>query len=57
MIIISIFFPWLAMLINDRLGAAAATLVLQATVIGWIPAAIWALRVTQEQKKSKVVDQ
>lgn len=41
---IAIFFPWLAFLMMDNLGAALVSLVMQATLIGWIPAAMWALK-------------
>lgn len=37
--------PWVVMLINDNPGAAFAALVLQATLIGWPVATIWAWRV------------
>jgi uncharacterized membrane protein YqaE (UPF0057 family) len=47
---IAIFFPWVIFLINDNLGGAIIALVLQATFIGWIPAAIWALKVVKKNK-------
>lgn len=42
---LAVFFPWLALLIYDNPGGAVFTLILQATLIGWIPASIWAWRV------------
>ena len=42
--LLAIFIPWVVMLIYGNIGAAAITLILQVTVIGWIPAAIWAWR-------------
>lgn len=45
-------FPWIVLLANDNPGGALLALVMQATVIGWIPAGMWALRVMNE-KSSK----
>jgi len=39
-----IFFPWIAMIMHDNPGGALVTLFLQATLVGWIPASIWAWR-------------
>ena len=44
MSLFAIFVPWLVMLIYGNIGGALITMVLQVTVIGWIPAAIWAWR-------------
>ncbi len=44
MSLLAIFLPWIVMLIYKNFGGALITIVLQATVIGWIPAAIWAWR-------------
>jgi multisubunit Na+/H+ antiporter MnhB subunit len=52
MSIIAIFLPWLALLINDNPGGAFVALVMQATVIGWPFAAIWAWRVVNPEQKS-----
>ena len=48
---LAVAFPWLILLINDNPGGALVALFLQATVIGWIPASIWALRVVHETTK------
>ena len=42
--LVAIFFPWLVILFNDNPGGALLALALQATVIGWIPASMWAWR-------------
>ena len=47
--ILAIFLPWLALLISDNPGAAILALMMQATIIGWIPASMWAWRVVQEE--------
>ncbi len=52
MSILAIFFPWLVMLLYDNPGGALVALVLQATVIGWIPASIWAWRIVHGTAKN-----
>ncbi|WP_133128580.1 hypothetical protein [Legionella nagasakiensis] len=49
---LSFVFPALVLLICDNPGGALIALILQATIIGWIPATIWALRVVREEEKS-----
>lgn len=48
MLLCAVFFPWLALLICDKPGGALITAFLQVTLIGWIPASMWAI---QEVKK------
>ena len=50
---LAIFFPASIMLIYDNPVGALIALLLQSTIIGWIPAAIWAWRVVHEQGNSK----
>lgn len=47
---LAFFLPWVVMLMNDNPGAAFAALVLQATLIGWPIATIWAWRVEYPPK-------
>ncbi len=42
--ILAIFFPWMVILIEGKFIAAMACLALQLTVIGWIPASMWAFK-------------
>lgn len=42
LLLIAFFFPWIAMLGCDKPGSALIALFLQITLIGWIPASIWA---------------
>lgn len=42
--ILAIFFPWIVILLEGKFIGAMACLALQLTVIGWIPASIWALK-------------
>lgn len=53
---LAIFFPALVFLIYDNPPAALIALVMQATVVGWLPATIWAWNViheTDDKKTSK----
>ncbi len=43
MILISILIPWLSFLIRGKILNGLLCLILQITIIGWIPALIWAL--------------
>lgn len=51
--ILSCFFPWIVLLIYDNPGGAIIALVMQATIIGWIPAAMWAFRTRAENKAAE----
>ncbi|HBB7076164.1 hypothetical protein SCM19_07450 [Legionella pneumophila serogroup 1] len=42
--ILAIFMPWLVLLIKDNPGGAVVALIMQATLIGWPFASIWAWR-------------
>jgi uncharacterized membrane protein YqaE (UPF0057 family) len=48
--ILAILIPWLVLLIKDEPLMAIIALILQASIIGWIPAAIWAWRSIHGQK-------
>lgn len=48
--LLAIFFPWVILLINDNPGGAFLCLVLQATMVGWIPASYWAWKVLHPKK-------
>ncbi|MDQ1164666.1 YqaE/Pmp3 family membrane protein [Flavobacterium sp. SORGH_AS_0622] len=43
MTLIAIFFPSISFLLRGKLLTALLCLILQITLIGWIPAAIWAV--------------
>ena len=42
-LIIAILLPWLLFFTIGRPGAGIICLILQITLIGWIPAALWAV--------------
>ncbi|MEJ5056348.1 YqaE/Pmp3 family membrane protein [Sphingobacterium sp. MYb382] len=43
MILIAVLFPWLSFFLRGRLLRGIICLILQITLIGWLPAAIWAV--------------
>jgi uncharacterized membrane protein YqaE (UPF0057 family) len=45
---LAIFLPWVIIMMDDNPGGAILALILQATLIGWIPASMWAWRVCNE---------
>ncbi len=47
----AIFLPWLTLLLDDNPGGAVLALILQATVVGWIPATMWAWQVAHKNSK------
>lgn len=58
--LIALFFPWLALMLSGRVFAGLICLILQITVIGWIPAFIWAVIVinndNQDRRTEKIVN-
>ena len=50
MIIICFIAPWLAMFLTGKVWQGILCIILHLTVIGWIPATIWALLVTRDQR-------
>lgn len=51
--ILSVFFPWLVLLIEDNPGGALVALIMQASIIGWLPATIWAWRTATESSRAE----
>lgn len=43
MTLIAILLPWLSFMLRGRILTGIFCLILQITLIGWIPAAIWAV--------------
>lgn len=40
--VVAFFFPWLSLILQGKIGAGILCLILQLTLIGWLPATIWA---------------
>lgn len=53
MTLIAIFFPWISFFLRGRILTGILCLILQITLIGWIPAAIWAVISLQNARADK----
>jgi len=53
MTLIAIIFPWLSFFLRGRILTGIICVILQLTIIGWIPAAIWAVISLQNQRADK----
>ncbi|MCP0914719.1 MULTISPECIES: YqaE/Pmp3 family membrane protein [Legionella] len=56
MSLLAIFFPWVVLFLNDNPGGALIALILQATVVGWIPASMWAWRIVHAPNAATAPD-
>jgi len=50
---VAILLPWLALFLRGRIFQGILCLILQITLIGWIPAAIWALVVVNNDNQER----
>ncbi|AXB57744.1 YqaE/Pmp3 family membrane protein [Flavobacterium fluviale] len=53
MTLIAIFFPSLSFFLRGKIFTAIICLILQITLIGWIPAAIWAVLSLQNSRADR----
>jgi len=53
MTLIAIFFPSISFLLRGKIFTAFICLILQITLIGWIPAAIWAVVSLQNSRADR----
>ena len=53
MTLIAIFFPFVSFLLRGRLLTSIICLILQINLIGWIPAAFWAVISLQNSRADK----
>lgn len=53
MIVVAILLPWLALLLSGRFIQGFLCLILQITVLGWVPAALWAVLVVNEDRRQR----
>ena len=49
MIVICFLAPWLAMFLRGKIFQGIVCIILHLTLIGWIPATIWALYATKRE--------
>ena len=57
MILIAILLPWLSFILRGKILSGIICLILQITLIGWLPAAIWAVMSRVDGKNKKRIDQ
>jgi len=55
-LIISLFLPWLTFFTIGRPIAGVICFILQLTLIGWIPATIWAVYSLSQYKTDKKIE-
>ncbi len=53
MLVVAVLLPWLALLLHRRIFQAAFCLGLQLTLLGWLPAAIWAVIVINSDQRDR----
>jgi uncharacterized membrane protein YqaE (UPF0057 family) len=53
---LAIFFPWLQFFTIGRPISGITCLILQFTLVGWIPAAIWSVYALSEYKTDRKID-
>jgi uncharacterized membrane protein YqaE (UPF0057 family) len=53
MTLIAIFFPFVSFLLRGKILTAIICLILQITLIGWVPAAIWAVISLQNSRADR----
>lgn len=55
-LLIAIFLPWLTFFTIGRPIAGVICLILQVTLIGWLPATIWAVYALSQFKTDQKID-
>ena len=53
MTLVAILLPWLSFILRGRILTGILCLILQVTLIGWIPAAIWAVISLQNAREDR----
>ncbi len=53
MIAVAVLLPWLALMLRGRPVQGIFCLILQITVVGWIPAAVWAIMVVNSDNQER----
>lgn len=55
--LLAILLPWLSFLLRGKILSGIVCLVLQCTLIGWLPAALWAINSRSNAKTEKKLKQ
>ncbi|MDR3462560.1 MAG: YqaE/Pmp3 family membrane protein [Beijerinckiaceae bacterium] len=50
-IVVALVLPWLSLMLRGRILQGILCLLLQITLIGWLPAAVWALMVIMKDER------
>ena len=57
--ILALILPWLSLMFQGKVGAGIVCLILQITLIGWVPATVWAItalnRMYADRRTDKIV--
>jgi uncharacterized membrane protein YqaE (UPF0057 family) len=53
MTLIAILLPWLSFLMRGKILSGIICLLLQCTILGWIPAAVWAVISLQNSRADR----
>lgn len=57
--VVAFFFPWLSLLLQGKIISGIICLILQITIIGWVPAVIWAFtalnRMYADRRTNRVI--
>lgn len=57
--LLALFLPWLSLILQGKVLSGILCLILQLTVLGWIPASIWAIlsinRMYADRRTEKIV--
>ena len=56
MYILALFLPWLAVMLKGRLVTGVVLLLLQLTLIGWLPATAVAFFIINEENKKDAIE-
>ena len=56
-LLLAIFLPWLAFFTIGRPIAGILCLILQLTIIGWIPAALWAVYALGQYRTDRKIEE
>ncbi len=55
-LVIAFFFPWLTFFLIARPFAGLLCLLLQCTILGWLPATIWAVYALSQYKTDRKIN-
>ncbi len=53
MILLSVLFPGISFLVRGKIGSFLLCVLLQLTIIGWVPCAVWAVASLMNERQEK----